>query len=222
MKKWINIDISLLKTLLDEQAIAGLGVISQLSKQEYQEEFMPVQNVKKKRQTKKKNLTISTQSYPSILASVAGTCTRKDCFQAQLGGKCCVQNVMMKKPNENEPSELKLGVGTKHDLPEDKGTKYDAGKPALAYIPKAALYAEGEAFAYGAKKYGSWNYKNGIHITRTLSASLRHIVQFLGGETIDPESGVNHLGCARANLAMALDTLENHPELDDRFKGDKK
>lgn len=101
------------------------------------------------------------------------------------------------------------------------GTKYDQDKPALAYIPKAALYAEGQAFAYGAKKYDAWNYKHGLSISRTLSASLRHIVQFLGGEDVDVESGVNHLGCARANLAMALDTLENHPSYDDRFKGKK-
>lgn len=110
------------------------------------------------------------------------------------------------------------GFTPKNEL---RGLKHDQEKPMLAYIPKAALDAEGLAFAYGAKKYEPFNYRHGIAITRTLSAALRHIVQFLGGEDIDQESGVNHLGCARANLAMALDTLANHPELDDRFKGNK-
>jgi len=99
-----------------------------------------------------------------------------------------------------------------------QGRKDDQSKPVLAYIPKAALWAEGQAFAFGAKKYESWNYKNGIAVVRTISAALRHIFQFLSGEDIDSESGVHHLGCARANIAMALDTLENHPEFDDRYK----
>jgi hypothetical protein len=102
--------------------------------------------------------------------------------------------------------------------------KHDNGpdKPPLAYIPKAALWAEGGAFAKGASKYGPWNYRNGLAVSRTLSAALRHISQFLEGEDVDQETGAHHLGCARANLAMALDTLANPPKLDDRFKGDKK
>lgn len=124
------------------------------------------------------------------------------------GGKSSAPPVTMTSPSEKASFA--------------EGVKYDDTKPALAYIPKAALYAEGEAFAYGAKKYEAWNYKNGLAVTRTLSAALRHIVQFLEGEDLDQESGVNHLGCARANLAMALDSLVNHPEFDDRHKGGKK
>jgi Domain of unknown function (DUF5664) len=132
---------------------------------------------------------------------------------------------------------MRLGFSaTKQDLPssapnaieqkqnektENVGRKADQDKPALAYIPKAALYAEGEAFSYGAKKYAAWNYKNGISVTRTLGAALRHLLQFLDGEDKDAESGTHHLGCARANIAMALDTLENHPSMDDRYKAKK-
>ena len=104
---------------------------------------------------------------------------------------------------------------------EKKGLKHDSEKPALAYIPKAALDAEGKAFGYGARKYEAWNYRNGIAVSRTVSAALRHISQFLDGEDYDKESSAHHLGSARANLAMALDTLANHPELDDRWKGKK-
>lgn len=110
----------------------------------------------------------------------------------------------------------------KHQKSKAKiGLKFDDNKlekPALAYIPKAALWAEGQAFAYGEQKYGSWNYKHGIKVSRTCAAAMRHIVQFLDGENIDKESKAHHLGAARANLAMALDALENRPEFDDRFK----
>jgi hypothetical protein len=105
------------------------------------------------------------------------------------------------------------------------GVKHDGEKPALAYIPKAALYAMGVAFNYGFKKYGGWNYRKGIAVTRTLSAATRHIFQFLSGEDFDKESGAHHLGSAMANIAMCLDTLERHPHFDDRdsgYKPDKK
>lgn len=96
------------------------------------------------------------------------------------------------------------------------GTKYDDSKPSLALIPRVAIEAEGHAFGYGASKYGQWNYREGIEITRLVGAALRHIYAFLDGEDLDPESGYPHLGHARAGLAMALDTLKRKPEMDDR------
>lgn len=190
---------------------------------------MSVRRVKKKSVTKKSSLTTSCLLSKSTGGLKAGTCILNDCSQAKKVGLCCASIATLSK---QQPSESN---GNKHEgssfdsyleenkniLPEGVGTKFDTNKPALAYIPKAALYAEGRAFAYGAKKYAAWNYKKGIAITRTLSAAIRHTLQFLDGENMDSESGVNHIGCARANLAMALDTLENHPELDDRYKSIK-
>jgi len=98
------------------------------------------------------------------------------------------------------------------------GLKNDSEKPVLAYVPKEAMYEMGKALTFGASKYQSWNYKNGIEITRTVSAALRHIYQFLDGENMDDESKSLHLGNAMANLAMAIDTYYNHPNLDNRFK----
>jgi hypothetical protein len=98
------------------------------------------------------------------------------------------------------------------------GTKKDQGKPEVAIIPPIAILEEAKAFTYGKKKYGKWNFKKGLEVTRLISAAMRHILQFLGGEDIDKESEAHHLGCARANLAMALDMMERKPELDDRYR----
>jgi Domain of unknown function (DUF5664) len=91
--------------------------------------------------------------------------------------------------------------------------KHDGEKPALQYVPRIAMEEMGKAFGYGAKKYGGWNYKNGLARTRCLGAALRHIFAYLSGETYDPESGANHLGHAMASIAMCLDMPD---ELDDR------
>ncbi len=107
------------------------------------------------------------------------------------------------------------------DQKEKKGKKNDQNiqeKPALAYIPKEAMWELGKALSFGASKYDKFNFKNGIEVTRTVSAALRHIYQFLDGENFDEESKAHHLGAAMANLSMAIDTCYNKPEMDDRHK----
>lgn len=94
--------------------------------------------------------------------------------------------------------------------------KNDTGKPNLEFVPKAAMWAMGLAFSYGANKYGAWNYKGGLKVTRCLAAAVRHVYQYLDGEDLDPESGVSHLGHAMASLAMAIDMIESDKTLDDR------
>jgi hypothetical protein len=187
-------------------------------------------NVKKSSRTKKKLSTTSLQWLTYQWGSKDGTSTPIDCIVTQPVSKSSAQAVTEPKQKPNEQAGLKhddYAKGMEKEINElgkaiGKGVKHDLGKPPLAYIPKAALEAEGMAFAHGARKYYAWNYKNGLAVTRTLSAAMRHILQFLDGEDTDSESGAHHLGCARANLAMALDTLANHPELDDRHKGGKK
>lgn len=96
------------------------------------------------------------------------------------------------------------------------GTKHDSGKPPLSIIPRCALEAEAEAFAYGARKYGRGNYKNGFDWSRLIDAAMRHIVAFNEGENLDAESGLSHLAHARASLAMLLWHVKNKAGKDDR------
>lgn len=99
---------------------------------------------------------------------------------------------------------------------EEKGLKYDQGKPDLSILPIEALEAMAAAFTYGAKKYQRNNFKKGIEVNRTLAAALRHIYAKLNKQDFDIESGVDHLGHALAAIAMAIYTLKHKPELDDR------
>lgn len=100
------------------------------------------------------------------------------------------------------------------------GLKFDTEKPDLTDIPKEAMWEMGRAFTYGQKKYGKNNYRNGMEVSRQIAAAIRHIYQHLGGETLDSESGVSHLGHALASLAMACYTIANYKDLDNRFKKD--
>jgi hypothetical protein len=61
---------------------------------------------------------------------------------------------------------------------------------------------------------GQW--KRGFKVTRSCAAALRHIFQFLAGETLDPESGESHLAHAVCSLEHAIYDMKHHPANDDR------
>ena len=99
-----------------------------------------------------------------------------------------------------------------------KGSKHDAGKAPLHMIPEEALIGMAEAFAFGANKYGKFNYKKGLEITRLTDSLRRHALAFLQGEDLDPESGLHHTKHILANAAMLEYTRLHRPEMDDRYK----
>lgn len=96
--------------------------------------------------------------------------------------------------------------------------KNDQTKAQLSLIPLSALEAEAAAFTYGAEKYGRYNYTAGFTYSRLIDAALRHILAFNKGEDLDPESGLSHLGHARASLSMLIECMNLGTATDNRFK----
>ena len=91
--------------------------------------------------------------------------------------------------------------------PEPKasgGIKHDDGKVDLTLVPLIALESEARALMFGEKKYGRYNYTQGFESSRLTAAALRHLYAYINGADVDGESGLLHLGHARACLAMHL------------------
>lgn len=103
----------------------------------------------------------------------------------------------------------------------NKGTKHDQDKPDLSQLSLELVTAVAEVRMFGAKKYSKNNWRNGFHVTRSCSAALRHIFQFLNGEDVDSESGLSHLGHAVCCLEHAIYDMKHHIENDDRYKETK-
>jgi hypothetical protein len=97
------------------------------------------------------------------------------------------------------------------------GKKFDQGKPPLDLIPAEFLLEVGKVLDFGAKKYDRANWAQGIEYSRLISAALRHIYAFNGGEDKDPESGISHIGHAGCNLAFLSWHLANRTDLDNRW-----
>lgn len=105
-----------------------------------------------------------------------------------------------------------------------KGTKNDSNyidKPPLDLLTLEFLKGTAQALGFGANKYGRHNFREGIDHSRLIAAALRHINQYNSGTDEDGESGLSHLAHAAASLNMLMWMVENRPELDDRYKGNK-
>lgn len=96
------------------------------------------------------------------------------------------------------------------------GIKHDGEKPDLSLISFELMESLAKVRMFGTRKYSRGNWKKGFKVTRSCAAALRHIFQFLSGETNDPESGELHLAHAVASLEHAIYDLKHHPENDDR------
>lgn len=98
------------------------------------------------------------------------------------------------------------------------GMKHDGEKSDISMVSWELVELLGRVRMMGAKKYARDNWRKGFKVTRSCAAALRHIFQFLSGETLDPESGLSHLGHAVASLEHAIYDMNHHPENDDRYK----
>lgn len=97
-----------------------------------------------------------------------------------------------------------------------KGLKYDQEKLPLDLIPYDSLCEISKVLKYGIKKYGSYNWTNGIEFSRLIAASLRHIYQFNDGEDYDQETKTLHIANAICNLLFLIWMYKNKPHFDDR------
>lgn len=103
-----------------------------------------------------------------------------------------------------------------------KGVKHDQNKPDMALLSPIALVKIAQVMTYGKSKYGSNNWRGGFAWTRPLSAALRHLFAYIGGEDKDAETGISHLAHACCCLMFVLEFEETHKELDDRYQQQKK
>ena len=91
-----------------------------------------------------------------------------------------------------------------------------ATKPQLDLVPPALTLYVAKVMILGAKKYGAFNWrKKKVRHSIYLAAAMRHILQALDGEAVDPESGQSHEAHAAACLGIVLDARANDSIIND-------
>lgn len=98
------------------------------------------------------------------------------------------------------------------------GYKADHDKPDMSLISAVAMKKLAQVLTAGKKKYTAHNWRAGMKWSRCIAAALRHIFAYVGGENLDPETGLSHLAHAFCCLMFLLEYEETHKENDDRYK----
>ncbi len=98
------------------------------------------------------------------------------------------------------------------------GARYNSGKPDFSLIPLTTLEGEARVWAFGAKKYKSWNWLKGMDWSVPYASAMRHLAAWQSGEDVDKETGLKHIDHAICNLRMLTYYAENYKEGDNRPK----
>lgn len=105
----------------------------------------------------------------------------------------------------------------------DQGTRHNKGKLRWRNIPMFLFKPIIEVGQFGEEKYDTFNFLKCFPVNDTLDSLKRHLEQFENPyvSDLDEESLKSHMAHVAWNALVILQTLEKHPEMDDRYKVDK-
>jgi hypothetical protein len=90
-------------------------------------------------------------------------------------------------------------------------------KVSISKIPPAVLIEVANALLSGGLKYSSYNWRaEGARATVYYDAVMRHLMAWLEGEDIDPDSGMSHVTQAISGLIVLRDSMLQGNWVDDR------
>lgn len=90
-------------------------------------------------------------------------------------------------------------------------------KPRLSLVSPAGLVYEALAMGDGSRKYGPFNFRHKkVQALIYVDACMRHLLSWVDREENAKDSGLPHLGHAKACLGILIDALETGNLIDDR------
>ena len=98
-------------------------------------------------------------------------------------------------------------------------TKNDLGKVIVSEVEPSYILGTAKVLTFGAKNYarGNWKKMTEEDRQRIADSLLRHILDYLDGNELDPETNESHLYHASCNL-MFLANLDKQTKNKDFFK----
>lgn len=100
---------------------------------------------------------------------------------------------------------------------KELGIRKNEGKLRWSLVSWKALEPLVQVLMFGAIKYDDHNWKKGLKYTETCDSLQRHLNAFIGGEDIDKESKIVHVGHILANAMFLSYMTIFRKDLDDRF-----
>lgn len=105
-------------------------------------------------------------------------------------------------------------VETKDTNPKDS---VGIAKVPMSTVPAQVIAEIGLGMMEGALKYGRHNYRTaGVRASVYYDAANRHLLSWMEGEDLDPDSGLSHISKALASLVVLRDSMMQENWIDDR------
>jgi len=92
-------------------------------------------------------------------------------------------------------------------IESSKALRYNSDKPMVSLVLEAnyALCGAAKVLEYGMKKYSRSNWKKGLDDKEILDSLTRHMLKYLSGELIDPETQCPHVDHILCNALFLSD-----------------
>lgn len=97
-----------------------------------------------------------------------------------------------------------------------EGLRFNSGKRRWGLLSWPALGELVKVLEFGAKKYDSWNWSNGLSWTETYESLMRHLNAWYTGEDKDAETGLSHMAHVLCNAMFLLHFIMFKTGRDDR------
>lgn len=96
---------------------------------------------------------------------------------------------------------------------DHQNAKHDAGKPRLSLVSPYLIEAVGRVRTFGCEKYGDPENWKEVEPERYKDALIRHLCAYLKDpESVDEESGLNHLEHVACNVNFLLEMQQTELE----------
>ena len=112
--------------------------------------------------------------------------------------------------------------------------RHNSSKPQMSYLPSSFFRALtghrsedlnigliediARVLEFGAKKYSKDNWRASGSWCKCADSALRHLIAYMAGDVVDPESGLPHLAHLGCNLTFLIEFQAHGTGRDDRYK----
>jgi len=102
-------------------------------------------------------------------------------------------------------------------IEKQSADKFDEKKVRVELVTSQFIIEIAKVLTEGAIKYSDHNWRKGLQWSRVYGATMRHLLAWNKGETIDPETGLSHLSHAATNIMFLLEYSNTCQNKDDRY-----
>ena len=123
-----------------------------------------------------------------------------------------------KDRDENLPPPPGFVEPPVNEFDGDETVSYGDNKPDPTMVDPQFILELSKVLGMGAEKYARDNWRKGTAYQRRMASAMRHMLAWIEGDDLDPESGLPHLAHAATNCMFLMNWQRRGVGTDDRFK----